>query len=186
MANTGEISLQHIQYLLFRSALKHFRDEGPPGRQDLKGEIQRHLRQRYDPDVIGRGMTGGIGRHVGQAPDRPCRPVPQSAAPACPGRQKSPCRMVAPWIGSIGSRSTASTDAAPRFTATCVHPPGAAPRSSTRAPCWINWNLSSSSSSLNAARDRQPCCFAAVDIGIVELSREPTRRSRAAALRRLD
>jgi len=42
-----------------------------------------------------------------------------------------------------------------------VQPPGAAPRSRTRAPCLRKWNLESSSSSLNAARLLYPFAFAA-------------------------
>ena len=41
-----------------------------------------------------------------------------------------------------------------RATATCVQPPGAQPRSTTRAPGFRNPNLSSISPSLNAARLR--------------------------------
>ena len=42
----------------------------------------------------------------------------------------------------------------PRAAATWLQPPGAAPRSSTRAPFFRKWNLPSSSISLNAARLR--------------------------------
>ena len=63
-------------------------------------------------------------------------------------------RLDAPRIGSIGNRSTPTTRPAPRSTATWHQPPGAAPRSAMRAPFLMSPKRSSSSASLNAARER--------------------------------
>ena len=73
--------------------------------------------------------------------------------------------------------------AAPRCSATCVQPPGAAPRSTTRAPRRISRNRSSSSISLNAARERQPCCLRRRHIRVVQLPRAASAARRRCGLR---
>ena len=88
---------------------------------------------------------------------------PRTAASA-PSARKSSSWSSAPGIASTGCRSMPSTrptgrpfrspSAFTRATATCVQPPGAQPRSTTRAPGFRNPNLSSISLSLNAARLR--------------------------------
>ena len=59
-------------------------------------------------------------------------------------------------LGTEASRAHWSAIAADftRWTATWVQPPGAAPRSTTRAPGFRKWNLSSSWMSLKAERER--------------------------------
>ena len=53
------------------------------------------------------------------------------------GSMKSPSMNRAPVTGWTGSKSTPTMAPQPRFTATWLQPPGAAPRSRTRAPRWI-------------------------------------------------
>ena len=95
--------------------------------------------------------------------------LPPSQALTCASAssaRKSSWWISAPATGSTSCRSiprtrpTALPDFSPsaltRGTATCSQPPGAQPRSTTRAPGTRNRNRSSSSMILNAARPRYP------------------------------
>ena len=119
-------------------------------------------------------MTRRVRRHVGQHQvGRPAHHA-SSAARACPDRRSRP----ADQRGRRESgRSAAGRPPPPgrrrAAFATWLQPPGAAPRSSTRQPGRISWNRSSSSISLNAARERQPCALRRRHIRIVELTRQP-------------
>lgn len=57
------------------------------------------------------------------------------------GSSMLPCRIIAPATGVTGLRSIPMTfpDDRTSFTATCSHPPGAHPRSTTLSPFFIMW-----------------------------------------------
>ncbi len=58
--------LHRVQHLPLRPALEHLGDKAAAIGQHAEREIQRHLGQRHDANVIGRAMPGGVRRHVGQ------------------------------------------------------------------------------------------------------------------------
>ncbi len=66
MPHHPEAALQALEHPPLRPALEQLADEPATLGQDRLGDLQRQLRQRHDADVIGRRMSGGIRRHVGQ------------------------------------------------------------------------------------------------------------------------
>src|SRR5262245_4625214 len=97
---------------------------------------------------------------------------PSSAliASAEPGSRKSRRMNSTPAVGAMSRRSIATTFPLPcalpaRRAATWLQPPGAAPRSTTRAPGLSRWCLSSISMSLKAARPRNPSRLARATYG---------------------
>src|SRR5262249_36874418 len=85
------------------------------------------------------------------------------------GSRKSRLTKLTPGTGSIGRTSMAITlpclGAPTRSAATWLQPPGAAPRSTTRAPFLRKRALSSISMGLYAARDRMPSRLARATYG---------------------
>src|SRR6267154_6672669 len=80
------------------------------------------------------------------------------SASSGPASRKSPSMNSTPATGSIGRISSANTDPLPfnALAAYWLQPPGAAPRSTTSIPGLRRRSAASSSSSLKAARERNP------------------------------
>ena len=106
------------------------------------------------------------------------------------GSRKSSCAKSTPAIGSIGSRSMATTrpcrGAPTRLAATWLQPPGAAPRSITRAPVFRNARLVVDLDQLEGGARAKAFALGARDVRIVELALEPELGRQRAALAALD
>ena len=141
-----------------------WRRRSPPGSSTSMANSAAASHERHDPQVVGRRMPRGRRRHVREhhvrrpaepAAHRRVRPLgeeveldaarPPGSAPPAAGRCRAPARPACPLR---------SPSAFTRATATCVQPPGAQPRSTTRAPGFRKPNRSSISTSLKAARLR--------------------------------
>ena len=124
-------------------------------------------------------MAGGRRRHVGQHDDRPRRRARRAIAAGASASRKSQRQH-----RGAGDRVDRQRDRSPRrgraagaltrATATWVQPPGAAPRSMTRAPGRSRWKRSSSSMQLEGGARAIALAPRRADIGIVELAREPS------------
>ena len=119
--------------------------------------------------------------HVAEHDRRPAPPS-RSASSACTsGSRKSPCSSSTPAIGlDCASRSTATTRQ-PRLTAYWLQLPGAAPRSTTRAPRCSRLKRRVELLELEH-RPRPPALLAGLlDERIVELPLQPALRRRRCA-----
>ena len=61
-----EVALEHGEQRSLRAALDHLGEEASAGFEHLAGEICGGLNQRHDLEMIGRTVTGGVRRHIGQ------------------------------------------------------------------------------------------------------------------------
>ena len=174
----GEMLLHRRQHLPLGAALEHLGDEARRrGARCPRGEIQRQLGQRDDADMVGRGVAGGVRRHVRQHQVGLLPPSMAVRRAGMSGSLKSPCTNVAPGTGSTGSRSSAHHPCrAPRAPPPGVQPPGAAPRSTTRAP-WAQQMEPVVQLDQLEGRARAPALArcAAAHIGVVELARAARR-----------
>ena len=105
------------------------------GLEHLAREFRRRLDQRHDLQMVGRAMAGGVRRHVGEhhvgrTAEHRLEPVGRL------GIEEIELREFDAGNGSMSRMSIATTRprAPTRFAATWLQPPGAAPRSTTRAP----------------------------------------------------
>ena len=153
MPHLLEPVLEQIQQFTRCAALEHLGHETAAGLEHVDREIGRRLHQSDNAKVVGRLVTGGPRSQIGE--DEVCRAA-----------QRIFQRLVRAFLGEIelqldragNGLDLQKVDArhmrGAAFERNLRPPPGAEPRSATRMPGLIRPNLSSSSVSLYAARER--------------------------------
>ena len=152
----------------------------PPGASTSSAKSSASLGQRHDAQMVGRGVPGGVGRHVGQH---------EVGLAAQQRRSRPACRIGEVALQEVGAGDRIDrqqVDADHRAGARAAPPPGSSrparrPGRPRGRRGGSGWKRSSSSISLNAARERQPCCLAAAHIGSLSWRAASAARRGAAA-----